>query len=157
MATTRSAKIGMACVPLVAVLSACEATPEEPAPRAPPTDRQAAGQAPELPPRLPDRSWTSVHPTNLPALPAPDWVTAEAQLDESRGMLQASGSGDDAGNQPRRALAAARRAAAARLVEWLEERSMPAPREAAMRLVQTHIGADGRAYALVEVELQQEP
>lgn len=95
-----------------------------------------------------------MHPTDLPALPPPDWVKDEAVRD-SRGRLVASGKSEDAGNDPRKALAAAKQAAAAKLAQWLAKRKIAAPPQEARRIARTHIGPDGRAYVQLELELPE--
>jgi hypothetical protein len=108
---------------------------------------------PPMPPPEPEEPWTSVHPTDLPPLAPPGWAKDEAERD-SRGVLVASGRGEDAGNHPRKALAAAKKQAAGRLTKWLDEHEMP-PQQA-IRIAQTHIGTDGRAYVQLELELPGE-
>jgi hypothetical protein len=81
-------------------------------------------------------------------------VKDSAQLDTGRGVLVATGRGEDAGNHPKQALAAAKREAADKLASWLDERKLPAAKSEAVRIAQTHIGSDGRAYVQLELELQ---
>jgi hypothetical protein len=97
----------------------------------------------------------SVHPTDLPPLPPPGWAKDEAERD-SRGVLLASGRGEDAGNHPRKALAAAKEQATGRLTKWLEEHEMSMPPKQAVRIARTHIGPDGFAYVQLELELPGE-
>lgn len=70
--------------------------------------------------------------------------------------LASSGRGEDAGNHPRKALAAAKEQTAGRLTKWLAEHGMSVPTKEAIRIAQTHIGADGRAYVQLELELPAE-
>jgi hypothetical protein len=152
---TDTMMVGCASVLLAWGLLGCDTEPE--GGTAPQSSVTNVAAKPPLPPPAKDRPWTSEHPTNLPALPPPGWVKDEAQLDKSRGVLLAAGRGENAGNQPKLALEAAKREAADKLASWLEERKLPAAKSEATRIAQTYIGPDGRAYVQLELELPAQP
>ena len=152
-------RVGAASALVVSIFCGCTPGVGESGPPEPAAPAEAlAADPPPLPPPAKEEPWISVHPTDLPALPPPAWVKHNAEAEtRSRGrVLVASGTGQDAGNHPDAALAAAKQEAFAKMDAWLAGRRMPEPPKEQPRVVQSYIGPDGRAYVRAELDLRAE-